>query len=126
MLIVGDVLVAVFRVRFFEGLHAVHHAHSGDARRVGKHVLHPGVARAANIQEHVRLVDGLGVRGRGFIGVGVHARADQQREVFLAAQRLPGKIVTGKIRGNDAKAFLPVFRSRRAGGEQQAGQQKQR
>ena len=126
MLVIGDIFMAVFRVFLLKGLHAVHQAHGGDVRRVQEHVLHPGVARAANIQEHVRLVDGLGVRGCGLIGVGVHARADQQREVFLAAQRLPGKIITGKIRGDDAKAFLPVFRSRRAGGEQQAGQQKQR
>ena len=32
MLVVGNVLVAVFRVRLLEGLHAVHQAHGGDIR----------------------------------------------------------------------------------------------
>ena len=49
MLVIGDVFMAVFGVFLLKGLHAVHQAHGGDVRRVQEHVLHPGVARAANI-----------------------------------------------------------------------------
>ena len=118
--------MAVFRVRFFEGLHAVHHAHSGDARRIGKHVLHPGVARTADINEHVGFVNRFGVRGRRLVGVGIHTGTDEQREGGIAAQHLPGEVVAGKIRGDHAEGLSPAFRAGGARSEQQAEREEKR
>ncbi len=126
MLVVGNILVAVFRVRLLEGLHAVHQANGGDIRRVGEHILHPCVARAADVDQHVGLVDGSGVRGRRLVGVGVHARADEQGKSLIIAEYLPGKVVTGKVRGDDAERLVCTFRPRRAGGEQQEKGSKKR
>ena len=87
MRIVGNVRVALFRVRLRQGLHAVHQAHGGDIRGACEHILHPRVARAADVDEYVRLIDRFGVGGRRLVGVGVHARADEQGKALDVYKR---------------------------------------
>ena len=108
-------------VLFLERVHAVHQPHGAGVFRVRKHIFYPGVAGAANVDEHIRLVYRARVGRRGFIAVRVHAGTDEQRQPIFSAGYLPRQIVTGKIRGDNA--YFRLFRSGRATAQGQAERQ---
>lgn len=76
-------------VLFLERVHAVHQPHGAGVFRVRKHIFYPGVAGAANVDEHIRLVYRARVGRRGFIAVRVHAGTDEQRQPIFSAGYLP-------------------------------------
>lgn len=140
MLVVGDFVAVVLVVVVTALLHplgelllqrvgVVHHAQNvGNLLPGGaKDVLHPHLALAAVVDEHVRLTHADYVERRRLEAVRLPPGGNQQRDVHVLATDLTHKVIVRKERADDSQPPVRAFlRSLRAAAERERRKQQKR